>query len=513
MQIFLLVSVFIIAVCGLVYQLLAGTISSYLVGDSVYQFSLVIGLFMSSMGLGSFLSRYINDKLHDWFILVETLTGVAGGMSSIILFLAFAQVENYTPFLLMVSITIGTLIGLELPIILRIVKEHNTLKIVLSNVMTADYIGALFASLLFPIVFVPRLGLIRTSLMFGTINVAVAAAAIYVFRERIKSKDSLIALSVSSMLLLGSCFVYADHITSYAEDLLYKDDIIYTSNSPYQRVVITRTKSDIRMFINGSIQFSSQDEYRYHESLVLPAMSASHSRRNVLIIGGGDGLAAREVFKFKDVEKLTLVDIDPSITNFARDNVMMRELNKDSMRDPRISIINDDAWKHLEKTPDIYDVIIVDLPDPDDLTLSRLYSRTFYRLLSQKLARGGKIVTQATSPLYAHKAFWCIYNTFKAVENPSYKSVNASETVTLEAEAYNCYVPSFGSWGFVMASNTPIKWDSISINVPSRFVTTDFLPTMNRFPPDIAYIDTDVNTIDSHAVKSYYEEGWERWAL
>jgi len=513
LQIFLLVSVFIIAVCGLVYQLLAGTISSYLVGDSVYQFSLVIGLFMSSMGLGSFLSRYINDKLHDWFILVETLTGVAGGMSSIILFLAFAKVENYTPFLLMVSVTIGALIGLELPIILRIVKEHNTLKLALSNVMTADYIGALFASLLFPIIFIPRLGLIRTSLFFGTINVAVAAAAIYVFREKIKARDSLIALSVVSLLLLGSCFVYADHITSYAEDLLYKDDIIYTSNSPYQRVVITRTKSDIRMFINGSIQFSSQDEYRYHESLVLPAMSSAHSRRNILIIGGGDGLAAREVFKYKDVEKLTLVDIDPSITNFARDNAMMRDLNKDSMRDPRISIINDDAWKHLEKTSEIFDVIIVDLPDPDDLTLSRLYSRTFYRLLAQKLARGGKIVTQATSPLYAHKAFWCIYNTFKAVENPLQKSEVASETVTLNAEAYNCYVPSFGNWGFVMASNTPIKWESISISVPARFVTTDFLPTMNKFPPDIAYVDTDVNTIDSHAVKSYYEEGWERWAL
>lgn len=513
MQVFLLFSVFVIAVCGLVYQLLAGTISSYLVGDSVYQFSLVIGLFMSSMGLGSFISRFINKNLHDWFIFVEILTGMAGGLSSIILFLAFAQIDNYTPFLLMVSITIGTLIGLELPIILRIVKEHNTLKIVLSNVMTADYAGALFASLLFPIVFVPRLGLIRTSLMFGSMNVIVAAAAIYVFRERLKSKNALIALSISGLVLLSTCFVYADNITSYTEDLLYKDDIIYTSNSPYQRVVVTKTKSDIRMFINGSIQFSSQDEYRYHESLVFPAMSSAHSRRNILIIGGGDGLAAREVFKFPEVEKLTLIDIDPSITDFARDNSMMRSLNKDSMRNPKINIINDDAWKSLEKTSDIFDVIIVDLPDPDDLTLSRLYSRTFYRLLAQHLAKGGKIVTQATSPMYSTKAFWCIYNTFRVVENPLKRSEIASETITLEAEAYQCYVPSFGNWGFVMASNTPIKWDSIEINVPGRFLNSDYLKTMNRFPPDISYVDTDVNTIDTHAIKAYYEEGWERWAL
>ncbi|HNW10723.1 MAG TPA: fused MFS/spermidine synthase, partial [Candidatus Rifleibacterium sp.] len=359
MQVFLLTAVFLVAVCGLVYQLLAGTISSYLVGDSVYQFSLVIGLFMSSMGLGSFLSRFINDKLHDWFVLVEILTGMAGGLSSIVLFIAFARIENYTPFLLLVSVTIGTLIGLELPIILRIVKEHDTLKIVVSNVMTVDYAGALFASLLFPIILVPQLGLVRTGLMFGTMNVAVAAAAIHVFKDRLKARNSLLALAVTGMLLLGTCFVYADHISTFTEDTLYKDEIIYSTTSPYQRVVVTRTKNDIRMFINGSIQFSSQDEYRYHEALVLPAMASAHSRRNILVIGGGDGLAAREILKFTEVEKITIVDIDPAITTFARDNLLMRNLNKDSMRNPKTQIVNDDAWKYLENVQEMFDVIII----------------------------------------------------------------------------------------------------------------------------------------------------------
>lgn len=513
MQVFLLTAVFLVAVCGLVYQLLAGTISSYLVGDSVYQFSLVIGLFMSSMGLGSFLSRFINDKLHDWFVLVEILTGMAGGLSSIVLFIAFARIENYTPFLLLVSVTIGTLIGLELPIILRIVKEHDTLKIVVSNVMTVDYAGALFASLLFPIILVPQLGLVRTGLMFGTMNVAVAASAIYVFKDRLKARNSLLALAVTGMLLLGTCFVYADNISTFTEDTLYKDEIIYSTTSPYQRVVVTRTKNDIRMFINGSIQFSSQDEYRYHEALVLPAMASAHSRRNILVIGGGDGLAAREILKFTEVEKITIVDIDPAITTFARDNLLMRNLNKDSMRNPKTLIVNDDAWKYLENVPEMYDVIIIDLPDPDNLSLSRLYSKTFYRLLAGKLARGGKIVTQATSPLYAHKAFWCIYNTFAAIENPLFKSDTASGTIYLQPEAYHCYVPSFGSWGFVMASNAPFSWQNIEITVPARFVNNDFIKVMNRFPPDIARVETDVNTIDTHVVKSYYEEGWEKWAL
>lgn len=513
MQVFLLTAVFLIAVCGLIYQLLAGTISSYLVGDSVYQFSLVIGLFMSSMGLGSFLSRFINDKLHDWFVLVEILTGMAGGLSSIVLFIAFARIDNYTPFLLLVSVTIGTLIGLELPIILRIVKEHNTLKIVVSNVMTVDYAGALFASLLFPIILVPQLGLVRTGLMFGTMNVAVAASAIYVFKDRLKARNSLLALAVTGMLLLGTCFVYADNISTFTEDTLYKDEIIYSTTSPYQRVVVTRTKNDIRMFINGSIQFSSQDEYRYHEALVFPAMASAHSRRNILVIGGGDGLAAREILKFAEVEKITIVDIDPAITTFARDNLLMRDLNKDSMRNPKTLIVNDDAWKYLENVPEMYDVIIIDLPDPDNLSLSRLYSKTFYRLLAGKLARGGKIVTQATSPLYAHKAFWCIYNTFAAIENPLFKSDTASGTIYLQPEAYHCYVPSFGSWGFVMASNAHFDWQNIEITVPARFVNNDFIKVMNRFPPDIARVETDVNTIDTHVVKSYYEEGWEKWAL
>jgi len=513
LQIYLLSSVFLIAVCGLVYELLAGTISSYLVGDSVYQFSLVIGLFMTSMGLGSFLSRFINGKLHDWFVLVEVLTGVVGGMSSVILFFSFTYLENYTPFLFIISITVGTLIGLEIPIILRILKEHTELKVLFSNVLTADYIGALFASLLFPLVLVPKLGLVRTSLLFGTMNVAVGAGAIHVFKEKIEERKNLITLSVSAFLLLGTCLFYADRISSLAEDSLYRDEIVYSAHTPYQRVVVTRTRNDIRMFINGSIQFSSQDEYRYHEPLVLPAMSAAHQRRNILIIGGGDGLAAREVFKFPEVASLTIVDIDPAITDFARDNLLMRELNKNSMRDPRTRIVNADAWKYLENDSSIFDVIIIDLPDPDNLTLSRLYSRTFYRLLSRKLSRGGVIVTQATSPLYSNKAFWCIYNTFAAIENPLYANETASDTVRLDVQAFHSYVPSFGEWGFVMASNLPIDWDKIKVAVPGQYVSTEYLKSMGNFPEDIDFVETEVNSIDTHVVKTYYEEGWDRWAL
>jgi spermidine synthase len=506
-------AVFISSVCGLVYELLAGTISSYLVGDSVLQFSLVIGLFMTSMGLGSFISRYINKNLQDWFVIVEVLTGVVGGTSSIILFLAFSHIENYTPFLFLISVTVGALIGLEIPIILRILKEQTSLKILFSNVLTADYIGAFFASILFPLVLIPRLGLIRASLLMGAMNVAVGMGAIFVFKEKLKDRKGLTIMSVAAMALMVGCLIFADNITSFAEDKLYTDEIIYTAQTPYQRVVVTRTRADVRMFINGSIQFSSQDEYRYHESLVLPAMSAAHHRENILIIGGGDGLAAREVFKFNDIKSLTLVDIDPAITDFARDNPLMRRLNKDSMRNSKIRIVNDDAWKFLESENALYDVILIDLPDPGSLNLSRLYSRTFYRLLSKKLSRGGIIVTQSTSPLYAHKAFWCIFNTISAVENPLYANETASDTRNLYAKAYHAYVPSFGVWGFIMASTAPIKWETINIEVPNRFVSTEYLPSMGVFPEDMEHVETEINTIDTHIIKAYYEEGWNLWSL
>ena len=515
MQLYLLFSIFLIANCGIVYELLAGTISSYLVGDSVYQFSLVIGIFMSSMGLGSYLSRFINKKLPDWFTLVELLTGVIGGLSPIVLFFSFAYIENYTPVLFLVSVVIGTLIGLEIPIILRILKEHTTLKLLVSNVMTADYIGGLFASLLFPIVLVPQLGLIRTGLLFGFMNVAVAAGAIYVFRDKLEAKRGLITASATAVILIATCFLYSDKITTFAEDVLYKDEIIFSAQTPYQRVIVTKTNSDFRMYINGSIQFSSQDEYRYHESLIHPAMAAAPAHENILIIGGGDGLAAREILKYHDVASLTVVDIDPAITNFAKNNKMMRDLNNDSFRSPKTTIYNADAWKFLEETKQIYDVIFIDLPDPDNLTLSRLYSKTFYRLLAQRLSRRGIIVTQSTSPLYSHKAFWCIYNTFKAVKNPYLKSdlTNASASLNLHAQAYHTYVPSFGEWGFVMASPGPIFWDRLEVKVPTRFVTTDYLKAMGNFPQDMDHVVTEVNSIDTHKVKAYYEEGWDLWTL
>ncbi len=505
--VFLLASIFLIAVCGIVYELLAGTISSYLVGDSVYQFSIVIGIFMSSMGLGSFLSRFLETKLAEWFIFIEILLGLVGGLSAPVLFFAFARLENYTPFLFLTSVTIGTLVGLELPLLLRLLKKYSTLKILISNVMTADYIGALFASILFPLVFVPSLGLVRTSLLFGLMNVFVGGLGIYVFRATLENKSRLVFSFVSVSVILCVSILFAGKITTYTEDTLYAGEIIFSATTPYQRVIVTKNQDDVRMFINGSIQFCSKDEYRYHESLVLPALAAIPNREKILVIGGGDGLGAREVLKFPDVKSVVLVDIDPAITDLAARNPLMRKLNENALNDPRVKVVNADAWKFLETSSDFYDAAIIDLPDPDDLTISRLYSLTFYRLLARHLSARGIFVTQATSPLYAQKAFWCIFNTISSVENPF------REEAKLSALGYHTYVPAFGEWGFIMGSAFPIKWEEIRLAVPTKYLTREIMDCMVKFPPDMGFLQTDINSIDTHQLRAYYEEGWKKWLM
>ncbi|MBF0408134.1 MAG: polyamine aminopropyltransferase [Candidatus Riflebacteria bacterium] len=505
--VFLLFSVFLIAVCGIIYELLAGTISSYLLGDSVFQFSLAIGIFMSSMGLGSYISRFIKKDLIEYFVLSEIALGILGGLSSIILFLAFSKIDNYMPFLFIVSISIGTLVGLELPLALRIMKQYTTMRLLISNVMTADYIGALCASLLFPLVLVPRLGLIRTSLMFGMMNVFVGGAAIYVFRSVIKGMKFKTSLFIGAFSLLLLFFVFSEKISAYSENVLYKDDIIYAVTTPYQRVIITRFKDDIRMFINGSIQFCSRDEYRYHESLVHPAMSAAKNREKVLIVGGGDGLAVREVLKYPDVKNIFLVDIDNGITDFCKSNPLIASLNCNSLSDSKVQIINLDAWKFIENSREIFDVIIIDLPDPDDSSLSRLYSVSFYRLLVKHLSKSGIVATQATSPLYSRKAFWCVRNTMNSIESPY------QQDKTLNTYAYHAYIPTFGEWGFVMASPLNIQWENIEPPAGCKFLTKDNLKGMVVFSPDMDYMETELNTLNTQKIKTYYHEGWKQWHL
>ena len=491
----LLFSVFIIASCGLIYELIAGTLASYLLGDSVTQFSTVIGTYLFAMGIGSYLSRFIGKGLVAKFIAIELMVGIIGGFSATALFLSFSYAKSLKPLLYFLVIVIGILVGLEIPLLLRILKDRLQFKDLVAQVLTFDYIGALAASLLFPILLAPRLGVVRTALLFGLMNALVAAGTAWLFRHQLSQLRHMLVQCFLAVALLGGGLIYAERLTALAESELYADEIIYAKSSPYQRIVITRWKDDVRLFLNNHLQFSSRDEYRYHEALVHPGLQSLNGARRALVLGGGDGLAVREILKYDSVETVTLVDLDPEMTRlFSRHEVLTR-LNLDSLNSPRVKIVNADAFLWLEENREFFDFVALDFPDPSNYSLGKLYTTAFYRQLYRCLSERGLAVVQATSPLFARRSFWCVVKTL--------------ESVSFRTTPYHVYVPSFGEWGFVIASKQPYrKPDQYLPNL--KFLTPELAPSLFHFPKDMAPVEAEVNRLNNQVLVQYYEAEWHR---
>jgi spermidine synthase len=491
----LLFSVFIIASCGLVYELIAGTLASYLLGDSVTQFSTVIGSYLFAMGIGSYLSRFIGRGLVGKFITIEILVGIIGGFSATVLFLSFSYAGSLKPLLYFLVVIIGVLVGLEIPLLLRILKDRIQFKDLVSQVLTFDYLGALAASFLFPILLAPKLGVVRTCLLFGTLNALVAAGTAWIFRRQLPRIRMIKIQCVTAVVMLLAGFAYAERLTAMAEGQLYADEIIYARSSPYQRIVITRWKDDLRLFLNGHLQFSSRDEYRYHEALVHPGLQSLTHPRRALVLGGGDGLAVREILKYDSVESVTLVDLDPEMTRlFSRHDILTR-LNGNSLNSPKVKIINADAFPWLEENRDFFDFVVVDFPDPSSYSLGKLYTTAFYRLLRRHLAENGMAVVQSTSPLFARRSYWCIVKTL--------------EEAGFRVTPYHTYVPSFGEWGFIIASMKPYVMPTRYLS-GLKYLTPALGPGLFHFPKDMAPVDAEVNRLNNQVLVQYYESEWHR---
>ncbi len=489
------VTVVVVATAGLVYELVAAAAASYLLGDSITQFSTVIGSYLFAMGVGSFLSRYVQRGLAARFVQIEVLVGLVGGWATALLFVAFAQTPHFRAVLYgLVGVT-GVLVGLEIPLLLRLLHDRLVFRELVAQVLSLDYAGALAASLLFPLLLVPRLGLIRTSLLVGLANAAVGLWSTWIFRRELAAPGFLRALAVAAVVVLGGGAVAADRITTWSEDHLYADEIILARTSPYQRIVLTRGGDDLRLFLNGHLQFSSRDEYRYHEALVHPALAAHPHPRRVLVLGGGDGLAVREILRYPAVERVTLVDLDPEMTRLFTDNPLLATVNAGALRDPRVRVVNADAFVWLAETGERFDVVIADFPDPHNFSLGKLYSRTFYRVLRARLAPGGLTALQATSPMFARRSFWCIVETVRSAG--------------LAARPYHVYVPSFGEWGFVLAGDE--TWaPPRAYPAGLRFLTAEATPALFAFPPDMAVVPVEVNRLDNQILVHYYGAEWQR---
>ena len=480
----LLFSILIVALCGIAYELIISTVSSYLLGNSVYQFSLTIGFFMFAMGVGSLLSRFMDGKLVRNFILVEMAISLVGGVCSILLFVVFPNSRAlYELVMYGLILGIGALVGMEIPILTTMLSHKASIRKSIANVMSLDYVGALIGAVAFPLLLLPTLGLVQSSFAVGLLNILTATVNVLVFRKELKQFGWLLGGCVTILLALVISIVFGNQITRYAEKHLYFDQVIYDQQTPYQKLVVTRsaTSREHRLYIDGHIQFSTRDEFRYHESLVHPVMAVPGPRDRVLILGGGDGLAAREVLKYADVGTIDLVDIDPEMTRISKALPILAELNAGSLESGKLTIHNADAFTFINARGKPYDRVIIDMPDPHNEALNKLYSKEFYFMIKRRMAPGAVLVSQSSSPFFTRRTFWCIQET-----------LHDTFGHTL---SYHTSLPSFGIWGFNLARKGQALPDRFEISAPTRSLTTESMTAATVFTKDMAKLASPVNSI------------------
>lgn len=514
----LLLSVFVVATCGIVYELLISTISSYFTGSSITQFSLTIGLFLFFMGCGSYFSRYVAScSLLDTFIAIEIGIGLIGGMAAILLHAVFSYTQAYLLLSSTIIACIAGMIGLEIPLVMRVVQRTTSVEKAIAQVFSFDYVGALIASLAFPFILLPHLGIMRTSIITGGANLLIAAFTNIAFRKYITQYRAFNAVIVCLIIVFVIVFVNSSKITRVFEEELYEDQIVFTKQTSYQRLVLTKWRDDIRLFIDGNLQFAARDEYRYHEVLVHIPMLAAANTASVLMLGGGDGLGLREILKYRNVKKVDLVDIDPEMVKIGKTNPYLKLLNNASFYDKRVTVYNNDALVYVQNSAEMYDVVIIDLPDPNDLGVSKLYTKEFYEMVKKRMRRDAIIITQATSPYFARESFWCINKTIKDV---------FGQSLPLHVN-----VPSFGEWGFSMSmhhfnnngttesspdTSAIIKkiqnrLDSNAATLKTRFLNSAQVSSVFNFSQDMAPLEVEINTIDSQHLIQYYEKNCKNW--
>ncbi|MEL6980327.1 MAG: polyamine aminopropyltransferase [Pseudomonadota bacterium] len=495
----LLAGVFLIAASGLAYELIAGAAASYLLGDSVTQYSLVIGVFMTAMGVGAWISRYVAAP-EAVFCRSQLALGVLGGASAPLFYLAFALVEPFSVVLFGVVFALGCLSGLEIPLMMRILQARGVTRHALSTVLTLDYAGALAAAVAFPLLIVPWLGLLSASLVFGLMNLGVAWLALEILQpEGARRLKRWAGLAIAAGVL---GLVFSERLIGAAEASLYQDEVVTALDTSYQRLVVTKRGERTRLFLDGALQFDSQDEHRYHEALAHPAMRRAERLRSVLILGGGDGMAAREALRYP-IERLVLVDLDPAVTRLFSE-ARFAALNGAAFSDPRVEIIHADAFTWLAEGEERFDVIIADLPDPRTLSLSKLYSRAFYARLADRLEAGGAAAVQAGAPYYAPEAYWSVIATLESAPN----ALRLGEGMPVTP--YAVWVPSFGLWGFALAGPAARAAPKRPLPEGLRMHTAESWAAMTHFTQDLARRPAEINTLRGHALLRYHREGWAR---
>ncbi|MFD5320123.1 polyamine aminopropyltransferase [Streptomyces sp. NPDC127098] len=501
----LLLTVFLCAACGLVYELALVALGGYLIGNTVLQTSLVLSIMVFAMGVGSLAAKPLQRRAVGAFALVEGALALIGGCSVLMLYVLFAVLGVYTSAMVVVAFVVGLLIGAEIPLLMTMLQRIRRQEAggAVADMFAVDYLGALVGGLCFPLLLLPTFGQLRGALVVGIVNaVAGVAVVLWIFRRQTRRlvRVGLLAGMAAIVAVLSTAYWLADDIEVTARQRLYRDPIVRAERTPYQEIVLTRSlaftgDTDLRLFLNGDLQFSSVDEYRYHEALTHPALVGGRSR--VLILGGGDGLALREVLRYDDVRQVTLVELDPAMTELAAEYGPLRELNADALSDPRVDVVNDDAFNWLRGASGRYDAVLIDFPDPEDTATAKLYSVEFYAMLANILAPDARVVVQSGSPFFAPRTYWSI--------DASIRQAGFATT------PYQVDVPSFGNWGFTLATLSP---DAPELRLPAdapalHFLDEDVLTAAGVFPVDRrARDDVRASTLMDPVVVEYARGEW-----
>ncbi|TQJ75383.1 spermidine synthase [Streptomyces sp. SLBN-31] len=424
-----LTCVFVCAACGLVYELELVALASYLIGDSVTQASVVLSVMVFAMGIGSLAAKRLRWRAAAGFGAIEASLALVGGCSAMAMYAVFAWTGDWGglwadgPRWLLVafSLTIGLLIGAEVPLLMELIQRIRRQDAggAVADLFAADYVGALVGGLAFPFLLLPQLGQLTGALITGTVNALAGGALVLgLFRRDLtrRARWTLLIANLAVLGLLASAAALVDDFERAARHAVYGADVRVALRTGVQEVVLTGGTHGrpLHLFLDGRLRVSGRDERRYHEALVRPAMNGPHAR--VLILGGGDGLAAREVLRHRGVRRVDVVEVDPGVVRLARHDTALSALNGHAYDDPRVRVITADAFHWLRTAQRAtYDVVVCDLPDPGITASTKLYSEEFYGLARRVLAPRGRLAVHA-GPLSARPhVFWTVVASVRAV--------------------------------------------------------------------------------------------------
>ncbi|MEH6595907.1 MAG: polyamine aminopropyltransferase [Colwellia polaris] len=544
----LILTMAVLAGCGLIYEYLLSHYAGRVLGIMESTIYAMIGLMIVAMGLGAFAARKIQCAFNGFVWLELTIAFL--GSSSILIIGGLIAITQTFPEILgnmfnlppdayprggifkqlsflafnspyFFGLILGFFIGMEIPLIARIREEihQKHLKNNLGTIYGADYIGAGIGAAIW-VIFLLSIDISKASALTAALNLTAGVIFILYYWQRLTWRKTLITAHGVLLVMIMAIYHYGNGWLSQMSNLLYLDKVVYSDKTRFQQLTFTQRNMGpesgniINFYLNGRLQFSSSDEFIYHSYLVNPVLAGSARHDNILIIGGGDGLALRDVLQWQP-KHVTLVDLDTELMQLFKKpheklpNSLANEieaLNAASLRDERVNIISADAFIAIDtllQSQQTFDAIIVDLPDPSHPDLNKLYSVNFYARLKQLLAGDGLIGIQSASPYHAKNAFIAIGKTVQAA---GYSSV----------QQYHDNVPSFGEWGWTIASKigaSPLtRLKSIEeFPTPHHWLTLPM--TINAFEFSKGfYEDSDsvpVNYLGSHAIYQLHQKAWQ----